>query len=150
MAKPKAAGQIAAAREEADGDFQLVMQYVVPIFAEVQGHVMQRYGFVPNDDGFEAFANALKANEASGDAEFIALGAKLKALIKESTAVSSTGSAMKGVNSAAAADDADADEEEDDGEGEGDDDGEGEDDEAEAMDDSTASSMLDDIKNRSK
>ena len=32
---------------------ELVMQYVVPILFEIQGHVLVEYGFPGNDDGFD-------------------------------------------------------------------------------------------------
>ena len=81
----KVAERIRGAREEADGELDLIMEYVVPIFFEVQGHVMARFGFVPNDEGFEAFAKCLQAHEA--DATFKPLSDELKKLQREATAV---------------------------------------------------------------
>jgi len=60
-----------------------IMANVVPIFFEVQGHVMEPLGFVGDDEGFAQFADELKKHEV--DPEFNELSKQLKKIMKEST-----------------------------------------------------------------
>lgn len=81
--KPVVVSMIQAAREAAGSDIGAIMEEVVPIFFEAQGHCMEPLGFVPDDEGFALFADQLKSHE--GDAEFAVLSKQLKKLMKDST-----------------------------------------------------------------
>ena len=50
-------------REVAGADIAKIMELVIPKIYEIQGLVMQKFGFQPTDDGFEQFAASLKQNE---------------------------------------------------------------------------------------
>lgn len=70
-------------KEKAQGDMSIIMSEIVPLFYEVQGHVMEPYGFEPDDDGFADFSEALQSHET--DENFKALSDEFKAIIKDST-----------------------------------------------------------------
>ena len=83
LRKEEIAGAIAEARQEAAGNMGEIMAKVVPIFFEVQGHVMEPLGFVADDEGFAQFADELKKHES--DDEFLDLSKQLKKIMKDST-----------------------------------------------------------------
>jgi hypothetical protein len=76
---------LSEARASAGNDIGLIMEKVVPIFYEVQGHVMQPLGFFIDDEGFAAFAVELQKHEA--DPDFLALSSSLKAIMNKMTSV---------------------------------------------------------------
>ena len=61
------------------------MANVVPLIFEIQGHVMEEYGFEGDDEGFAAFAAELKKWE--DDESFGRLSLELKTVMKELTKV---------------------------------------------------------------
>lgn len=87
--KPDVKAKISEARATAGGVMEQVLLEVVPLMFEVQGHIMQKYGFTPGDDnggpdGFADFAAALQQHE--GNSDFAVLSLKLKALSKNACA----------------------------------------------------------------
>ena len=74
------AAAIKDARTTAGADVGEIMQHVVPIFYEVQGHIMEPLGFTPDDEGFAAFGDALKSHES--DETFNEYSKKMKAIMK--------------------------------------------------------------------
>lgn len=70
------------ARRESGADVGMIMENVVPIIYEVQGHIMEPLGFVPDDDGFASFAEQLTKHESND--EFLQLSKQLKSIMKES------------------------------------------------------------------
>lgn len=62
-----------------------IMEVVIPLFFEIQGTVMQQYGFEPSNEGFAAFAAALAACE--DNAEVKKLSDELKTVMTEATAL---------------------------------------------------------------
>ncbi len=58
------------------------MELVITKIFEIQGHVMQKFGFIPDDAGFDGFANSLQAAEEA-DSEVKALGQKFKDEMKK-------------------------------------------------------------------
>jgi len=97
FAKVDIAHTLANAQAEAAGKLDRIMELVVPLLFEIQGHVMTRYGFIPNDDGFDAWSQALKQHENNID--FKTLSDRLKAHMAELTrvggAASGSGSVTK-------------------------------------------------------
>lgn len=51
--------RIAAAKMHCDGDLKKTLQYIVPIFFEVQGRIMQHYLFPITKQGFADFSKYL-------------------------------------------------------------------------------------------
>lgn len=88
LAEPSTAKKVNAARDAAGDDPEKMVIEIIPMFFEIQGHVMKPFGFVPTDDGFADFSEALKAHEV--DQEFNELSQKYKAFIKKCTAVGGT------------------------------------------------------------
>jgi len=76
--------KIAEAREEAGGDVGEILMKVVPIFFEIQGHVMMDLGFEADDDGFKAFAEELQRHE-SEDPDMVTMKERLKAIMNEAS-----------------------------------------------------------------
>lgn len=79
---------IEAAKEEADGDLDKIMELIVPKFFEVQGHVMLKFGFEPTDEGFGDFAESLRKHES--DEDFAAKSAVMKQIMKDATEIKGT------------------------------------------------------------
>jgi len=135
--RDRVATAIKQAQEQAGGELGAIMELVIPIFAEMQGHAMTKFGFTPNDDGFEAFARCLRAHES--DADFKLLSDQLKTVQKASTQVNPNPDPKRQKTAAtatAAADAADgAGDGDGDGDGDDDDDGDGEGDDAADDDD---------------
>jgi len=73
------------ARTDAGSDGNKLMELVLPLLFEIQGRILETLGFIPNDDGFAAFADQLKRHE--GDASFDVLSLQLKARMKDATTV---------------------------------------------------------------
>jgi len=61
----------------------MIMVNVIPLIFEIQGHVMTKYGFPPNDQGFADFARALSAHE--NNMEFAVMANQLKTIMKSYT-----------------------------------------------------------------
>jgi len=77
------------ARKAAGGTVEGIFVQVIPLIYEVQGHVMEKYGFEPDDDGFTAFAKALTAHE-SGNAAIAEKAKAFKALMRQMTSPTQT------------------------------------------------------------
>lgn len=106
LADPQVSKQIEAARELAEGDPEKIVVEIIPMFYEIQGHVMTPFGFEANDDGFASFSAALKAHEL--DQGYNDLANQYKAFIKQCTAT--TAPATRGLKRGA--DEVDDEEEE--------------------------------------
>lgn len=83
LARPEVKERIEFARQEAGGDVGKIIQKVVVIFYEINGHVMAPFGFEADDDGFAAFAEQLKKHES--DPLFFESSQRLKTIMKAST-----------------------------------------------------------------
>jgi len=76
------------AQKYAAGDLGMIMQTVLPLLFEIQGHVMEKYGFQPSDEGFTDFARCLSTHETN--LEFAVLANEFKTIMKSYTQVPST------------------------------------------------------------
>eukprot|EP00941_MAST-03F_sp_MAST-3F-sp1_P005779 g5779.t1 len=79
---------------EANGDLPKVMELVIPKIMEIQGIVMQQFGFEASDKGFEEFASSLKSCEDQCD-EVKQLGEEFKGILQTLAKTKTTTAAAK-------------------------------------------------------
>jgi hypothetical protein len=86
ITKPDIELKLTNAANEANGNLDNILTLVIPMIYEIQGHVIENYGYPPDDNGFASFASDMNYWE-NQDEQLKADAQTFKQLLKVYTQV---------------------------------------------------------------